>query len=194
MTKMASQLIEYIEGLTLAQGRYEGQPFRLHQWERRFIRGAFGTDGDAGLSVARGNGKSTLIAAICCVALDGPLVVNHAETVVAANSFDQDRIIFDHVKAFMADRKRWRVQDSTNRAIITCRRTGVSVRCIGPTPSGCTAGGWLTAWEASTRRQRIEGRIPSWRPGGGHSGPAGPCAGPVGCARPSAATGGGLRN
>ena len=41
-----------------------------------------------GLSVARGNGKSTLIAAICCAALDGPLVVNHAETVVAASSFD----------------------------------------------------------------------------------------------------------
>lgn len=62
------QLFDYIEGLTLTQGRFEGQPFKLHQWERRFIRGAFGTDGDAGLSVARANGKSTLDAAICCVA------------------------------------------------------------------------------------------------------------------------------
>ena len=25
------------------------QPFLLHQWEKRFIRGAFSTDGDAGL-------------------------------------------------------------------------------------------------------------------------------------------------
>ena len=132
------ELIDYIEALTLTQGRFEGQPFRLHQWEKRFIRGAFSIDGDAGLSVARGNGKSTLIAAICCAALDGPLVVNHAETVVAASSFDQGRIIFDHVLAFMgdklADRKRWRVQDSSNRAIITCRQTGASVRCIGSDP------------------------------------------------------------
>ena len=79
MTKLANQLIDYIEALRLTQGRFAGQPFLLHCWEKRFIRGAFGTDGDAGLSVARGNGKSTLIAAICCAALDGPLVVPHAQ-------------------------------------------------------------------------------------------------------------------
>lgn len=42
--KMTNQLINYIEGLT--QGRFEGQPFRLRQWGKRFIRGAFGTHGD----------------------------------------------------------------------------------------------------------------------------------------------------
>ena len=132
------ELIDYIEGLTLTQGWFAGQPFKLHGWERRFIRGSFSTDGDAGLSVARGNGKSTLIAGICCAALDGPLVVPHAQTVVAASSFDQGKIIFDHVLAFMgdklSDRKRWRLQDSTNRAIITCRQTGASVKCIGSDP------------------------------------------------------------
>ena len=135
---LLTHLFDYIEGLTLTQGRFAGQPFRLHGWEKRFIRGAFSTDGDAGLSVARGNGKSTLIAGICCAALDGPLVVPHAQTVVAASSFDQGKIIFDHVLAFMgdklSDRKRWRLQDSTNRAIITCRQTGASVKCIGSDP------------------------------------------------------------
>lgn len=98
------ELIDYIEAPTLTQGRFEGQPFRLHQWEKRFIRGAFSTDGDADLSVVRGNGKSTLIATNCCAALDGPLVVNLAQTVVAASGFDRGRLIFDHVRAFMGDK------------------------------------------------------------------------------------------
>ena len=68
---LANQLIDYIEGLQLTQGRFAGQPFKLHGWEKRFIRGAFGTDGDA-----------ALIAGICCAALNGPLVTPHAQTVV----------------------------------------------------------------------------------------------------------------
>ena len=157
---LANQLIDYIEALTLTQGRFAGQPFKLHHWERRFIRGAFSTDGDAGLSVARGNGKSTLIAAICCAALDGPLVVPHAQTVVAARSFDQGKIIFDHVLAFMGDKlsdcKRWRLQDSTNRAIITCRQTGASVKCIGSDPR---------RMHGLASRLLISDELAQWEPG-----------------------------
>ena len=56
----------------------------------------------------------------------------------------------------LADRKRWRVQDSTNRAIITCRRTGASVRCIGSDPKRMhrlaprlLIGDELAQWESS---------------------------------------------
>lgn len=134
----AKAVIDYIENLTLTQGRFAGQPFKLHPWEKRFLRGFTATDGDCALSVARGNGKSTLIAGIGCAALDGPLMEPHSQVVVAASSFDQGRIIFEHVKAFMgdklADTKRWRMQDNMNRAIITDRRTGASLRCIGSDP------------------------------------------------------------
>ena len=55
-------LIDYIETLTMVGGDHDGEPFVLLPWERRFIRGAFGVDGDAAVSVSRGNGKSAVVA------------------------------------------------------------------------------------------------------------------------------------
>ena len=132
--------IEYIEGLTLTQGDGAGKPISLFPWERRFIRGAL-KDGveEAALSVARGNGKTTLVSGLACAALDGPLAAQRGETVVIASSFDQARIAFEHVLSFMAptidaDPNRWRVQDSANRATVTDRSTGARVRVLGSDP------------------------------------------------------------
>ena len=112
-------------------------------WERRFIKGAFSTDGDAALSVARGNGKTTVIAGVGAAAVDDtPLRQRRAETVIVASSFDQGLIDFRHIQAFLeekghdlTDRKTWRVQDSANRASITHRPTGASVKVIGSDPA-----------------------------------------------------------
>ena len=132
-----------MEGLTVTQGQGRGEPFRLLPWEKRFVRGAFNTTGDAALSIARGGGKTTLIAGIGAAAVDddGPLVERRAETVIVASSFDQGRIDFNHIRAFLegkgrdlSDRKHWRVQDSTNRASIENRGTGAVVKCIGSDP------------------------------------------------------------
>ena len=38
---LATKLEAYIEGLTLSQGRYAGQLFKLLPWEKRFLRGRF---------------------------------------------------------------------------------------------------------------------------------------------------------
>ena len=67
-------------------------------WQRRFVRSAF-TAGvqSAALSVARGNGKTSLLSAIACATLDGPLMVPRGETVIVASSFEQARIAFEHV-------------------------------------------------------------------------------------------------
>ena len=75
---------------------------------------------NAGLSVARGNGKSTLTAAIATAAIAGPLAQSRADVVCVASSFTQARIIFEHVIAFMRpwlerEPTRWRIQDSSNR-------------------------------------------------------------------------------
>ena len=62
MTK-SDEIIIYLEGLEIGQGRHAGQPFKVLPWQRRFIKGAFHPDNkgkDAGLTVSRGNGKSTL--------------------------------------------------------------------------------------------------------------------------------------
>ena len=136
-------LISYLEGLTITQGHGRGEKINLLPWERRFVKGAFGVTGDAGLSVGRGNGKTTLIAGIGAGAVDddGPLVEPRAETVIVASSFDQGKIDFNHIIAFLeakghdlTDRKKWRVQDSVNKAVIENRTNRAVVKCIGGDP------------------------------------------------------------
>ena len=78
-----STLIDYLGGLVVTQGRAAGEPFKVLPWEKRFIRGAFGPNVvEAALSVARGNGKSTLVAGLGAAALDGPLAVSRGETIM----------------------------------------------------------------------------------------------------------------
>ena len=140
-TSVARRLAAYIRGLTITQGAGEGGPFKLLPWQTRFINGAWSVEGDAALSVARGNGKSTLIAGVACAALDGPLQTPRADVVCVASSFTQGRVIYESVLAAMRakgedleDRKRWRVQDSANVATIEHRESGARVRCIGSDP------------------------------------------------------------
>ena len=140
---LARDLIEYLGGLVLSGGDRDGEPFTVLPWERRFVRGAFGQPGHAGLSVGRGNGKSALVAGIAAAVVDpsGPLHGNRREAVCVASSFDQSRVIFEDVLSLLrgrhdlSDRKRWRVQDSANRATVEYRATGARVRTIGSDPS-----------------------------------------------------------
>ena len=141
--RLGSKICKFISQLVLTGGDHDGYLFRILPWERRFILGAFDVDGPAALSVARGNGKSALVAGIACSLLDpdGPLHGPRRECVVVASSFEQSRVIFEDVLAFMRQRYDlsvrdfWRVQDSSNRAIIEFRPTGARVRCIGSDPS-----------------------------------------------------------
>ncbi len=132
-------LSRYLEGLTVSQGRRAGEPFAVLPWQRRFIRGAFDPGvQSAALSVARGNGKTALLSGIAAATLDGPLAVPRGETVIVASSFEQARIAFEHVLAFMggrlADKRRWKVWDTAQQARIECKATGARVRCIGSDP------------------------------------------------------------
>ena len=135
-------LVGYVAGLTLAGGDHDGSLFEVLPWERRFLFGAFRGPGEAGLSVARGNGKSALLAAVASAMVDpvGPLHGTRREVVVAAASFAQGRIIFEDVLAFLAarydlgDRSEWRRQDSANLASLEYRPSGARVRCVGSDP------------------------------------------------------------
>ena len=62
----AKAIADYIQGLTIGQGRYLGQPFKLLGWQKRFLAGAFGQPGGAATSQGRGGGKSTFCSAIAC--------------------------------------------------------------------------------------------------------------------------------
>ena len=131
--------LAYLSGLTVSQGRLTGQAFQVLPWQARFVRGAFAPAiQSAALSVARGNGKTALLSGIAAATLDGPLAVPRGETVIVASSFEQSRIGFEHVIAFMGnkldDRARWKVWDTAQQARIEDRRTGARVRCVGSDP------------------------------------------------------------
>ena len=132
-------LLRYLSGLTVSQGRRAGEPFAVLPWQSRFVRGAFAPGiQSAALSVARGNGKSTLLSGIAAATLDGPLAVARGETVIVASSFEQARIAFEHVVAFMGDKlrdkRRWKTWDTAQQARIEDRQTGARVRCVGSDP------------------------------------------------------------
>ncbi|MYK69066.1 MAG: hypothetical protein F4020_05830 [Gammaproteobacteria bacterium] len=134
-----ADLIGYLGGLTVSQGRLAGERVTVFPWERRFVRGAFRPGvTSAALSVARANGKTTLTAGVAAATLDGPLAVSRGETVIVASSFEQARIAFEHVLAFMGrklrNRSRWKVWDTAQQARIEDRDTGARVRCIGSDP------------------------------------------------------------
>ena len=132
-------LLDYLTTLTISQGRRAGCPFEVLPWQRRFCRGAFKTGTQsAALSVARGNGKTALLSGIACATLDGPLMVPRGETVIVASSFEQSRIAFEHVLAFMGkkleDKETWKTWNTIQAAKIENRKTGARVRCIASDP------------------------------------------------------------
>ena len=132
-------LIRYLSGLRVTQGRRAGEPFVVLPWQRRFIRGAFAPGvQSAALSVARGNGKTALLSGIAAATLDGPLAVPRGETVIVASSFEQARIAFEHVVAFMgdklSDKRRWKTWDTAQQGRIEDKVTGARVRVIGSDP------------------------------------------------------------
>ena len=133
------KLTDYLSELTVTQGRRAGELLSVLPWQRRFVRGAFAPGvGTAALSVARGNGKTVLVAGIACAALDGPLAVPRGETIIVASSFAQACIAFDHVCHFLGDklrdRKRYRFWQTGQLAKVEDKETGATVRALGSDP------------------------------------------------------------
>ena len=144
-------LFDYLESLRVTQGAGVGSLLKLLPWQKRFVRGAFGPGvSEAALSVARGNGKTVLLAACACAALDGPLRTPHGQVTIVAASFEQGRILGEHVLAFMGDklddRRTWRVWDTAQQFRLQHRQTGARVSIIGSDPRrahGRTGSFWL---------------------------------------------------
>ena len=86
-------------------------------------------------SVARGNGKSCLAGAIASAYLPGaPLHMPRTEIVIVASSFQQARLVFEDLLSFVDDtddRQKWRVNNTTQQALIESRETGARVRAVG---------------------------------------------------------------
>ena len=166
MTTEADDLISYLSTLITTQGQGVGLPFVVLPWQRRFIRGAFSPNvAEAALSVARGNGKTTLLAGCACAALDGPLREPYGQVTIVAASFEQGRILGEHVRAFLGDKledkKAWRVWDTAQQFRIEHRQSGARVSIIGSDPRrahGRTGSFWCdepAQWPSATGEAMI---------------------------------------
>ena len=140
--RIAQQLIDYMETLYLFGGDHDEQLFKALPWERKAVRGFFSQDSDSALSVARGNGKSALVALLACAVVDpqGPLHRNRRDVDCFGSSFEQGRIVFSDILASLGhkydldDRREWIKQDTTQRAILQHKTSGARVRCHGSDP------------------------------------------------------------
>ena len=134
----AAATIDYLRTLRIGQGRLSGAAFNVLPWQARFVRGALAPGVvESSLTLGRGGGKSTLISAIGCSALAGPLVQPEAEILIVASSHDQGQVIFRHVQRFLApgiEAGDFRVQDSTNVSRIVNRATGTLLTVKGSDP------------------------------------------------------------
>ena len=137
-----NRIINWIEeNLEVTQGANLGEPFKLQPWQKRFIRGAFRVNGDSALSVSRGAGKSTTVAAIVVACLIGPLQRKDSQVIVVASSFQQGKIIFRHVVEFLeagrndlSNTKCWRKTDNFSTTTLTHKASGAEIRVIGSDP------------------------------------------------------------
>ena len=132
------ELVKYVSDLEITQGRLAGNYFDPLPWQKQFMREAFKPGvATAALSVGRGNGKTALLSGIACATLDGPLMVPRGETLIVASTFEQARIAFEHVVAFMGPRISnpvWRVWDTAQSGRVENRETGARVRVLGSDP------------------------------------------------------------
>ena len=134
--KLSQQIIEYISKLKVTEGPLTGKPLTVLPWQKDWIRGSFAPEIETSyLSVGRGNGKTCIASAlvVCTLMPDAPLFLARGLTVCVASSFQQSRILFEHVLAFLGDevenKKKWRVIDSPQQAMIEFRETKTRFRC-----------------------------------------------------------------
>ena len=109
----AERVIRFIETLPCTSGPLAGSPFSLRPWQKEFIRTVYATDRQrkrkvrtAVLSLGRGNGKTTLAAALALCHLAGPEAESRGEVYSAANDRFQASRIFNELSA-MVQRVPW---------------------------------------------------------------------------------------
>lgn len=102
----AERVVAFLEALPVTKGYGAGETLKLMDWQRDWISAVY-ADGPDGLrqvrtgllSVARGNGKTVLIAGLCLAHLVGPEAEPRGECYSAAATRDQAALIFAEMEA-----------------------------------------------------------------------------------------------
>lgn len=105
----AARVIAFIETLRCPDGTQAGQPLVLRPWQRKVIYAVYGPchpDGrrivrQALLSMARKNGKTALVAALCLCHLCGPEAVRNGQLYSVAYDREQAAILFKYMAAMI---------------------------------------------------------------------------------------------
>jgi phage terminase large subunit-like protein len=129
------RVIAFVQSLPCSAGPLAGTRFVLRPWQKKFLKAVYATDKNdrrivrtAVLSVGRGNGKTTLAAALALCHLAGPESESRGEVYSAAN----DRFQASRIHAEMAaiiDRVQWLSKR------VTIRRFTKELEDIGGTGS-----------------------------------------------------------
>ena len=130
-------LVRSLESAPVGDGDLIGEPFKVLPYQRKFLTGAFGPGIlRAGLTLARGGGKSGLASALALDSIRpaGALHRVGGETVVVASSFAQAKIIFEAVKTsleLLGEDDQFRILDQQNMASAEHRKTKARMRVAG---------------------------------------------------------------
>ncbi|MFS0739421.1 terminase TerL endonuclease subunit [Brevundimonas sp. 3P9-tot-E] len=105
-----ARAVKFIELLKLHEGRLAGQRFRLARWQQRIVRRVYGDTRDDGrrkvktvfILLPRGNGKTTLSAALGLLHLIGPEKDPAGQVVAAAADREQASIAYNAAAGMIA--------------------------------------------------------------------------------------------
>lgn len=104
-----AQVISFLEALPIVAGIKAGEHMSLLDFQKQFVRAVYGPQDDAGrrivrlamLSIARGNGKSALLAGLGLAHLLGPMSEPHGEVYAAALDREQAGILYKMTRAYI---------------------------------------------------------------------------------------------
>lgn len=104
-SKRSDKIIQFIESLRLPDGTQAGKSFVLREWEKVIIREVYDSHIEdyrivrqAVLSMARKNGKTCIIAALCLCHLCGPEAVLNGQLYSLSIDSEQASILFNYAK------------------------------------------------------------------------------------------------
>jgi phage terminase large subunit-like protein len=134
----ADKVLAFLGTLPIVSGLKAGETMEVLDFQERFVRGVYAeTEGErlirlAGLSVARGNGKSGLLAGLSLAHLFGPMAEPHGECYAAALDREQAGVLYRMVCAYIYETPwmagRVNIRDQTKE--ITDHETGSIWRAL----------------------------------------------------------------
>lgn len=105
----AERVLAFLRSLPIVSGLRAGETLETIEFQERFVRGVYEPADDAGnrlvrlaaLSVARGNGKSALLAGLSLAHLVGPMLEPYGECYAAALDREQAGVLYRMTRAYI---------------------------------------------------------------------------------------------